>query len=121
MIRILQLALVLLALQTPPPPASVKILWDLVTLDIEGNPETVAGYRVYRSDGATGPWNEVATVAAPPASVIGLKEGVPYWIAVTAYDTAGNESEKSDPIMVLIPPAPSSTPAAPAGLSWRWR
>jgi fibronectin type 3 domain-containing protein len=83
---------------TPPPaqsPTSLRLNWN-------ANTETdLAGYRIYRSTTsgiygapvATAPANATSFVAA------GLKPGVTYFFTITAVDTAGNESVKSNQVI----------------------
>lgn len=81
---------------------TIKLAWNAVTLDTDGNPETLSGYRIYvaRAPGAFGsPMAMVGTNAA----TIEVKESGTWRIAVSAYDLAGNESEFSNPIEVVVP------------------
>ena len=72
-----------------------------VTLDWNPNTEPdLAGYKIYvaTSSGAYG-----AAIATEPATatshvVTGLQPGVTYFFVITAFDTAGNESARSDEV-----------------------
>jgi uncharacterized cupredoxin-like copper-binding protein len=81
---------------TPPPPppapttASLSVSWT-------GNTEAdLAGYRLYvgTSSGVYGQPIQVSK-SATNYVVTGLPKGQTYFIAVSAYDTTGNESQKS--------------------------
>jgi RHS repeat-associated protein len=97
----------------------------VVSLSWTANSESdLAGYKVYLSvdNGAT--WSTGTNVAGGSVtaySVKGLTNGVPYRFAVTAVDTSGNESAKSntvDAMPVKPQTQPDTTaPSAPTGLS----
>jgi hypothetical protein len=81
---------------TPPPPpptpttASLSVSWT-------GNTEAdLAGYRLYVGT-SSGVYNQPIQVGKSTTSyvVTGLPKGQTYFIAVSAYDTTGNESQKS--------------------------
>jgi len=72
--------------------ASLNLAWDA------NNEEDLAGYKVYygTSSGNYGtPLNRGNTIEY---ELSGLNEGTTYYIALTAYDTSDNESEKSDEV-----------------------
>ena len=83
-----------------------------VTLGWDANPEPdLAGYVVYRNDGSPGPpfkyddtvpEDDLADPLNPMVTITGLSEKKEYFIAVTAYDTEGNESDFSDDVCVKI-------------------
>jgi hypothetical protein len=87
------------------------------TLEVSWHASTepdIAGYRVYQTQ-TVGVWGDpAATVLAPATSVDlpNMLDGT-YWIALTAYDTAGNESGKCEAVRVVVNQTP---PAPPAGL-----
>jgi fibronectin type 3 domain-containing protein len=60
----------------------------------------LAGYRIYRSTSSGIYGAPVATVPKNATSFVaaGLKPGVTYFFTVTAVDTAGNESVKSNQV-----------------------
>ena len=86
---------------TPPPvptgldatagDGSVHLSWSAVSAD------DLAGYNVYRSASAEGPWTKVTSSPIPDTSrdVTGLTNGTTYWFAVTAIDAEQNESGTS--------------------------
>ncbi len=76
--------------------AAAVMAWD------QNNEPDMAGYRVYR---ATGPGAYGAPVAslsplASSYSATNLQPGTTYYFVVTAYDTTGNESPRSNELVV---------------------
>ncbi len=110
-------------LDTSPPPAPTG-----VTAAVQGSGVRVAwsassagdlaGYRVYRATGASGPWTSVSGVGSITATVFvdnSLPPGAPaLWYAVTALDQSDNESARSAAVQVVLSPAQpgSSLPTA---------
>ncbi len=85
---------------SPPPATSPSPAPTTASLTLEWKPNTesdLAGYKIYgrTSSGTYGA--AVATVPANATSFVatGLKPGVTYFFAITAFDTAGNESVRS--------------------------
>lgn len=73
----------------------VQLTWNEVT----GVPD-IAGYRVYwgfTEDTET----QVASVTEGTAILFGLPDKRKVYFAVTAFDNAGNESAKSEPVMII--------------------
>jgi hypothetical protein len=101
-------AMVLTLLIAPLPAANaedVTIGWDA-----NGEPE-LEGYVVYRNAGSPGPpydhadtlpESELADPLHPKATLTELKEGEEYYIALTAYNTEGIESEYSNDVCVEV-------------------
>jgi hypothetical protein len=101
-------AMVLTLFIAPLPDANaedVTIGWDA-----NSEPE-LEGYVVYRNTGSPGPpydhadtlpESELADPLHPEATLTELKEGEEYYIALTAYDTEGIESEYSNNLCVEI-------------------
>jgi len=86
------------------PPAAPRGLYsttgdEQATLRWLANTESdVAGYRVYQAslaDGADGPYYRVGTTTTTSFVVAGMTNGVTKYLAVSAVDHAGNESELS--------------------------
>lgn len=83
-----------------------------VTLGWDPNPEPdLEGYVVYRNVGAPGPpfkyedtllEDDLSDPLNPMVTITGLSEKKEYYIAVTAYDMEGNESDFSDDVCVKI-------------------
>ena len=84
---------------------SVKLEWDAPTLDAAGQPlEDLAGYRLYSSPALPPTGADAVRLdlgLEERVTVSGLPAGV-YFFAVTALDTAGNESDLSAPLEVDI-------------------
>ncbi|MCU0554415.1 MAG: hypothetical protein MUF17_06580 [Syntrophales bacterium] len=72
----------------------------------------MAGYRLYLGTSPGYYTSSVDVAAATRATVSSLIEGVTYYMAVTAYDTSGNQSGYSDEIVYTVPggavPEPST-------------
>ena len=83
-----------------------------VTLGWDANPEPdLEGYVIYRNVGSPGPpykfsstlpEDDLSNPLTPVVTLTGLKENTEYFIALTAYDTEGNESYFSDEVCVEI-------------------
>jgi len=99
--------------------ASITMAWQPSTTNADGTPCTdLAGYKIYYDtdqsgapyDGAglaqgaspiTVPVSSLADPSNPAFSLSGMASGSMYYIAVTAYDTSGNESGYSNEIAAL--------------------
>jgi len=85
--------------------ATVTVAWD-------PNPEpTVAGYRLYYGTSSRYYTNSVDVANATRCTISSLLEGVTYYMAVTAYDTSGNQSGYSDEIVYTVPGGAVPEPA----------
>jgi len=83
-----------------------------VTLGWDSNPEPdLEGYVIYRNTGYPGPpyyysdtlpEDELTDPLHPKATLTELREGVMYFIALTAYNTDGVESRFSNPVCVEV-------------------
>jgi hypothetical protein len=96
---------VLLLLAAPALSADVTLAWD------PNSEADIEGYGVYFKLGASGPpydlfgyvtLQELNDPDNPAFAVTGLEKGSSYYFAVTAYDTAGNESGYSTPVCAQI-------------------
>jgi hypothetical protein len=91
---------------TPTPgDGQVELSWN------PGSETDLAGYQVYRSDDAAGPW--VASggrVTATSSTVTGLSNDVASYFTVTSVDVAGNESTRAAPVEAT-PRGPTPTPS----------
>jgi hypothetical protein len=97
--------LVLLFLAAPALSADVTLAWD------PNSEADLEGYGVYFKLGSSGPPYELFGYVTlqelndpdnPAFAVTGLAKGSSYYFAVTAYDTAGNESGYSAPVCAQI-------------------
>jgi hypothetical protein len=83
-----------------------------VTLGWDANPEPdLEGYIIYRNQGSPGPpyqfsstlpEDDLSNPLVPVVTLTGLKKNTEYFVAVTAYDSEGNESYFSDQVCVEI-------------------
>lgn len=79
------------------------LIWDAPTSNTDGSPATdVAGYKIYYGT-VSGTYTasiDVGNTTSIPMATLSASVPVPglYYIAVTAYDTAGNESVYSNEI-----------------------
>ena len=93
------------------------------TVDLSWDPVTatdLAGYLVYRSTSPSGPWTQLTPdpVTDPTYRATGLTNATTYHFTVTATDTSGNESPKSEPAHATpTPPEDTTAPASPGGLT----
>ena len=82
--------------------SGVNITWSASTDNVGVN-----GYKVYRRLDNSNDWVHIGTVASSSALTSNddsLYAETKYWYSVSAYDEAGNESEKSEPVAVTTPP-----------------
>jgi uncharacterized membrane protein YgcG len=114
--------LVLLFFATPALSVDVTLAWD------SNGEADLDGYGVYFKQGEPGPpydlfgyvsLQELNDPDNPEMTVTGLEQGSSYYFAVTAYDTAGNESGYSAPVCAQIGdqilPCPSSSSSGSSG------
>jgi hypothetical protein len=114
--------LVSLFLAAPALSADVTLAWD------PNSEADIEGYGVYFKLGTSGPpfdlfgyvsLQELDDPANPVFAVTGLEKGSSYYFAVTAYDTAGNESGYSTPVCAQIGdqvlPCPSASSSGSSG------
>ena len=83
-----------------------------VTLGWDSNPEPdLEGYVIYRNVGSPGPpydysdtlpEDDLADPLHPKATLTGLQEGNEYYIALTAYNSDGDESDFSNDVCVEV-------------------
>lgn len=75
--------------------ASLTLYWDA-----NSEPD-VAGYRVHYGT-VTKPYSSLVEAGTPTATITNLTKGVTYTFAVTAYNTAGAESDYSTPFSYTV-------------------
>ena len=78
---------------------SVTLAWDA------SRDNNIAGYAVYYGTNSGSYWGFVDAGTNSSASIPGLKEGLTYYIIVTAYDAKGDESAPSNEITYVVPGA----------------
>ncbi|HJT21836.1 MAG TPA: fibronectin type III domain-containing protein, partial [Nitrospira sp.] len=89
----------------PQTTSSATLTWSPVSTDANGNPDsTIAGYKVYRATASGAYGGPIATLQGNVTSYIssGLQVGTTYFFVVTAYDSAGNESQHSNEVSKSI-------------------
>ncbi|MEK3884380.1 fibronectin type III domain-containing protein [Paenibacillus sp. PL2-23] len=107
------------------PPAAPVIMMGIpesngaVIVWTAGTEEDLAKYRIYKSADGGATWDSGVDVGLVTMHFYqGLQGGLPYTFALTAIDTSGNESEKSEPVTVTPIVGPDRTPpAVPTGVS----
>ena len=71
----------------------VSVTWNAPLLDDDGGELTgLSGYQVFRSQGTTDSFVQVAVVSEPGYEDTGLEESTTYYYTVAAVDGSGNES-----------------------------
>jgi hypothetical protein len=82
----------------PPATSSATLTWDLDTAS------DLAGYKVYRATASGAYGAPIATLQGNITSYVaaGLQTGTTYFFVVTAYDTSGNESQRSNEVSKSI-------------------
>ncbi len=92
---------------TPPsPPKNITVLNgdQKVVLNWKKNPESdVAGYNIYYSYSYNGKYTLIGSSGTNNFVDYGIRNGVKYYYAVTAYDYNGNESELSYDVIYAVP------------------
>ncbi len=84
--------------------AAVEATWQAVTLDENGNPETIQGYHIYYGTQAGGPYPQGFSTGNVLTTVVNdLSGGQTYYFVVTAIDVAGNESAYSNEASYTVP------------------
>jgi len=97
-----------------------QLTWNAPTTNTDGTPlADLAGYHLYYWQGSTGVPNSVDVGNTTNYTMTGLVAGANYAFAVTAYNTAGNESSDSNTVTLTIPVSPpvavADTVSTPAG------
>ncbi len=97
------------------PLGTVVLTWDANT------EADLAGYRVYYGTSSRN-YTQVIDVGKVTSYTLNqLQENQPYFFAVTAYDTAGNESGYSNEVSVIFnPPAEPEQPAEPVEAAYNY-
>ena len=92
---------------TPPPTptnaiGSATLAWSAPTTNVDGTPLTnLAGFKVYYGT-TPGVYNSIVVGNVTSYSVAGLNKGQVYYFTVTAYDSAGYESDYATMVSKLI-------------------
>ena len=87
-------------------PAGTTLMWDAPLTNTDGSPAANLGYKVYYGSvsGAYTASIDVGSATSCPVTTLSSKVPLPglYYVAVTAYDTAGNESVYSNEISLNL-------------------
>lgn len=112
--------------------STAVFVWDAVTTDIEGNPETIGAYEVAAFPPGTVLNPTTGTAPVPLATVktagdvtraaallflASFATGTPIRVSVRAVDAAGNVSEWADPVDVVVD---FKRPKKPNRPWWAW-
>jgi hypothetical protein len=83
---------------------TLTITWDAPKTNTDGSPAMVAGYNIYvgTASGFYTAVSDVGNVTSHTVSDLSLTERT-YYIAITAYDTSGNESDFSNEVIRTVP------------------
>jgi Fibronectin type III domain len=93
------------------PVGQIRLSWKAPTTRADGTPSAdIAGFRLHYGL-MSGTYAFMKTVGAQTTvAVSGLEPGRTYYFAVTAHDSAGNESRLSDEVTITVPVSISETP-----------
>jgi hypothetical protein len=94
---------------------TLQLFWNAPTMNRDGSPlQDLAGYKLYYGE-SSGNYTASLDVGKPTTYTLqGLEVGHTYYIAVSAYDTAGNESALSaELIIVMTPTGPQTQVSTP--------
>lgn len=97
----------------------VSVLAQAAQIQVSWNANTepdLAGYKVYMGT-APGQYSTPVTVTTPSYTFQGATDKTTYYVAVSAFDTSGNESALSDEVSIYVPDV--TPPAKPTGLLQR--
>ena len=86
---------------------SITVTWDA------NSEEDLAGYKVYYGTSAGNYLSPVNVGNVTVYEITGLTADTRYYIALTAYDTSQNESEKSDEVNAVAHPLDNEAPPIP--------
>ena len=111
-VLVLVISGIVMALPATPNPTTIS--WTAPTLNTDGTPLTdLAGYKIYygTATGVYGTPKDVGNVMTYPISSVVTTKGT-YFLVVTAYNTAGDESDYSNELSFRL----KSIPAKPTGV-----
>ena len=96
----------------------VSVTWNAPLLDDDGGELTgLSGYQVFRSQGTTDSFVQVALVSEPGYEDTGLEESTTYYYTVAAVDGEGNESGRASPVRVKTQGEDRVSPGVPRNVS----
>jgi fibronectin type 3 domain-containing protein len=84
---------------------TLQLFWNAPTVNRDSSPlQDLAGYKLYYGE-SSGNYTTSIDVGKPTTYTLqGLEVGHTYYIAVSAYDTAGNESVLSTELIIVMTP-----------------
>lgn len=87
---------------------SIQVTWN-------ANTDTdLSGYKLYYGTTTSGSYTSVVDVGKVTTyNITNPTTGVTYYVALTAYDTSGNESDKSSEVSAYVPIPDTTAPAIP--------
>jgi hypothetical protein len=92
---------------TPPAPPAAVQTWtgdNMIQISWVHNTEAdLAGYHVYVSTNASGPYHLIGTTLDNVFIDVGARNGTTYYYGVTAFDWSGNESEFNNQLVYDTP------------------
>ena len=91
--------------QAASPDMTLQLFWNAPTMNRDSSPlQDLAGYKLYYGE-SSGNYTTSIDVGTPTTYTLqGLEVGHTYYIAVSAYDTAGNESGLSTELIIVMTP-----------------
>ena len=96
----------------------VTVMWNAPLMDDDGGELTgLSGYRVFRSQGTTDSFVQVAAVSEARYEDSGLEESTTYFYTVSAVDGSGNESGRAAPVRVKTQGEDRVSPGVPRNVS----
>ena len=96
----------------------VSVTWNVPLVDDDGGELTgLSGYRVFRSQGTTDSFVQVAAVSEARYEDSGLEESTTYFYTVSAFDGSGNESGRAAAVRVKTQGEDRVSPAVPRNVS----
>ena len=96
----------------------VSVTWNAPLVDDDGGELTgLSGYQVFRSQGTTDSFVQVAAVSEPRYADAGLEESTTYYYTVSAVDGSGNESGRAVPVRVKTQGEDRVSPGVPRNVS----
>ena len=96
----------------------VTVTWNAPLMDDDGGELTgLSGYRVFRSQGTTDSFVQVAAVSEARHEDSGLEESTTYFYTVSAFDGSGNESGRAAAVRVKTQGEDRVSPGVPRNVS----
>ena len=96
----------------------VSVTWNAPLVDDDGGELTgLSGYQVFRSQGTTDSFVQVAAVSESRYADTGLEESTTYYYTVSAVDGSGNESGRAAPVRVRTQGEDRVSPGVPRNVS----